>query len=114
WGAADGHGVHPVPPDHLEGYRYSDHRGRTRRRRLPPEYAGRAVYEEVRPGADGASHTVHRVAGDRHGDRRGAPGGRLRASGPAPPGPCADPGAATADPPARAGLRRSGPDRITD
>ena len=36
-GAAEGHGVHPVPPDDAEVKRGADHRGRPRRGRLPAE-----------------------------------------------------------------------------
>jgi hypothetical protein len=42
--AAAGHGVRAVPPDRHLRLRLSDHRRRTRRRRLPREFRGRTLH----------------------------------------------------------------------
>ena len=51
---ADGHGVHPVPPDRhgvaAVGARHPRHRGRARRRRHPEEQQGRALHVQLHPG----------------------------------------------------------------
>ena len=70
--AAEGHGVHAVPPDDAEGQRRADHRGLPRRGRLPAQRQGRALHGQGRAQRDGARLPRRRLARGVEGDRRRA------------------------------------------
>ena len=60
--AAEGHGVHAVPPDDALPVRDPDHRGLPRRGRLPDQRRRRAVHEALRAERDGARLARRRLA----------------------------------------------------
>ena len=70
--AAQGHGVHAVPPDDAEVERRADHRGLPRRGRLPAQLERRALHGRGRAERDGARLARRRLArGDAARSRTG-------------------------------------------
>ena len=84
--AAEGHGVHAVPPDDALPERDPAHRGLPRRGRLPHQLGGRPLHGEVRAERDGARVARRRVALGDDRDRRGPRRQRLGPARHAPPG----------------------------
>ena len=69
--AAEGHGVHAVPPHDAQPERRAGDRGGPRRGRLPAQQRGRALHEQVRAQQAGAGLARRRVALGGHRDPRG-------------------------------------------
>ena len=69
--AAEGHGVHAVPPHDAQPDRRAGHRGGPRRGRLPAQQRGRALHEQVRAQQAGARLARRRLALGGHRDPRG-------------------------------------------
>ena len=112
--AAEGHGVHAVPPDDAALERRADHRGLPRRGRIPAQRRGRPVHVQLRAQRGRARLARRRLAGGADRDRRGARRRRLRAARPHAPRREADQGAAARVARAGDGLRRRRPDRRAD
>ena len=105
--AAEGHGVHAVPPDDALPDRDPDHRGLPRRGRVPPQQGRRAVHEAVRAERDGARVARRRLPLRADRDRRRPRGQRLGDARPPPPRRGADHRAAPGLARAGADLRRA-------
>ena len=88
--AAQGHGVHAVPPDHALSDRDPAHRGVPRRGCLPDQQRRRAVHEALRAECDGAGFAGRRLPFGADRDRRGPGHQRLRDARHAPPRSGAD------------------------
>ena len=112
--AAEGHGVHAVPPDHAEVERRAHHRGLPRRGWLPAQQGRRAVHGHRRAERDGARVARRGLARGVEGDRRRARRRRLRAARPHPPRPEEDPHPAARLARAGDGLRRRRSDPRAD
>ena len=83
--AAEGHGVHAVPPDDAALERRADHRGLPRRGRVPAQRRGRPVHVQLRAERGRAGLARRRLAGGADRDRRGPRRRRLRAARPHAP-----------------------------
>ena len=112
--AAEGHGVHAVPPDDDVPDRDPDHRGLPRRGRVPAQQGRRALHEALRAERDGARLARRRLALRADRDRRRARRQRLRPPRPAPPRRREDPHAPARLARARDDLRRRRPDLRAD
>ena len=112
--AAQGHGVHAVPPDHAEVERRADHRGLPRRGRLPAQRQRRPLHGDRRAERDGARLARRRFARRDEGDRGGPRRRRLRAARPDPPRRQEDPHEAARLARAGDGLRGRRPDPRAD
>ena len=83
--AAEGHGVHAVPPDDAVPVRDPHHRGLPRRGRVPDQQGRRALHEALRAERDGARVARRRLALGDDRDRGGARRQRLDLPRPAAP-----------------------------
>ena len=82
--AAEGHGVHAVPPDDAVPVRDPDHRGLPRRGRLPAQQGRRALHEALRAERARARLARRRLPLGADRDRRGPRDQRLGLPRPAP------------------------------
>ena len=108
--AAQGHGVHAVPPDDALPDGDPAHRGLPRRGRLPDQQRGRALHEALRAERDGACLARRRLALGADRDRRGPRHQRLGDARHAPPRRRADHRAAAGLARAVDDVRRRRPD----
>ena len=112
--AAEGHGVHAVPPDDDVPLGDPDHGGLPRRGRLPDQLGRRALHEALRAERDGARLARRRLPLRADGDRRGPGHPGIGLARPAPPRPRADPRPPAELARARHDLRRRRPDLRPD
>ncbi len=113
-GAAEGHGVHAVPPDDPQGQRRAHHRGLPRRGRLSAQRRGRPLHVQLRAERRRARQPRRRLALRADRDRRGPRRRRLRPARPHPPRRAQDHDRAARLARAGDGLCRRRPDRGAD